>query len=83
MAAVINYARQSYDDQIIAFNDCNIIEQTIFQKINTTLDNDVLADLIDNSTGLLVGTIPEIMAKLYNIYRTVTPQSLTVAKSKL
>ena len=68
---------------MIAFNDCNIIERTIVQKINTAMDNDVLADLINDSTGLLVGTIPEIMAELYNMYGTITPQSLTAAKSKL
>ena len=68
---------------MIAFNDCNIIKRTIVQQINTALDNDFLSDLIDNSTGLLVRTIPEIMAELYNMYDTVTPQSLTAAKSKL
>ena len=68
---------------MIAFNDCNIIERTIFQKINTALENDVLSNLIDDSTGLLVWTIPDIMAELYDTYRTVTPQSLTGAKSKL
>ena len=44
---MINAARQAYDEQMIAFNDCNIIEQTIVQQINTALENDVLADLID------------------------------------
>ena len=68
---------------MISFNDCNIIKRTIVQQINTALDNDFLSDLIDNSTGLLVRTIPEIMAELYNMYDTVTPQSLTAAKSKL
>ena len=67
---------------MIAFNNCNIIERTIVQQINTALYNDVLDELIDYSTGLQVGTIPEIMAKLYNTYVTVTPQSLTAAKSK-
>ena len=68
---------------MIAFNDCNIIKRTIVQQINTALDNDVLADLIDDSTGLLVGTIPDIMDEQYDMYDTVTPQSLTAAKSKL
>ena len=36
-SAVINAARQAYDDQMIAFNDCNIIERTIVQKINTAM----------------------------------------------
>ena len=68
---------------MIAFINCNIIEPTIVQQINTALDNNVLANLINDTTGLLVGTIPEIMAKLYDTYGTVTPQSLTTAKSKL
>ena len=68
---------------MIAFNDCNIIKRTINQQINTALDNDVLADLIDDSTCLLVGKIPEIMSELYDTYGTVTPQSLTAAQSKL
>ena len=82
-AAVINAAYQAYNNQMIAFNDCNIIKQTIVQQINTALENDVLSNLINDSTGLLVGTIPEIMTKLYDTYGTVTPQSLTAAKSKL
>ena len=52
-------------------------------KINNELDNNVLADLIDDATGLLVGTIPEIMGKLYDTYGTVTLKLLTAAKSKL
>ena len=81
--AVINAACQAYDDQMIAFNGCNIIERAIVQQINTTLYNDVLADLVNNSMGILVGTIPEIMAELYNTCGTVMPQLLTAAKSKL
>ena len=63
-AAVTNAACQDYDDQVISFNDCNIIEQTTVHQINTAMDNDVLSDLIDDSTGLLIGTIPEIMGEL-------------------
>ena len=59
---------------MIAFNDCNIIEGTIVQQINTELENDFLADLIDNATGLLAETIPEIMAEVYDTYGTITPQ---------
>ena len=83
MAAVINATLQAYDDKMIAFNNCNIIKRTIVQKINTTLDKNFLSNLIDNSTGLLVGEIPDIMARLYDTYGTVMPQSLTAAKSKI
>ena len=68
---------------MIAFNDCKIIERTIVQQINTVLDNYVLADLVDNSTGILVGTTPEIMAELYDTHGTITPKLLTSTKSKL
>ena len=65
-AAVINSAHQAYNGQMVAFNDCTIIKHTIVQQINTALDNDVLADLIDDSTGLLIGAIPEIVGELYD-----------------
>jgi hypothetical protein len=48
-----------------AFNKCTLIKRTIVQQINTALDNDVLADLIGNATGLLIGTVPDIMRELY------------------
>ena len=65
---------------MITFNDYNAIERTIVQQINTALENNFLADLIDNFTGLLVRTIPEITVELYDTYDTVTPQLLTAAK---
>jgi hypothetical protein len=82
-AAVIAASRQHYDEQMSAFNKCTLIERTIVQQINTALDDDVLADLIDDATGLLIGTIPDIMRELYDMYGTVTPQALTTAKAKL
>jgi hypothetical protein len=67
-----------------AFNKCTLIKRTIVQQINTALDNNVLADLIDDTTGLLIGTmIPYIMQELYDTYGTVTPQALTTAKAKV
>jgi hypothetical protein len=47
-----------------AFNKCILIERTIIQQINTALDNDVLADLINDATGLLIGDVPDIMPEL-------------------
>jgi hypothetical protein len=82
-AAVIAAARQAHDEQMSAFNKCTLIERTIVQQINTALDDDVLADLIDDATGLLIGTVPDIMRELYDTYGTVTPQALTTAKAKL
>jgi hypothetical protein len=82
-AAVIAASRQHYDKQMSAFNKCTLIERTIVQQINTALDDDVLANLVNDAIGLLISTIPDIMRELYDTYGTVTPQALTTAKAKL
>jgi hypothetical protein len=82
-AAVIAASRQHYDKQTSAFNKCALIKRTIVQQINTALDDDILASLINDATGLLIGTIPDIMQELYDTYGTVTPQARTTAKAKL
>jgi hypothetical protein len=59
--AQITEARQQYNDDMETLKACNITERTIIQQINTAIDEDCLADLIDNETGLLEGTVPQIM----------------------
>ena len=82
-AAQIADARQLHHDDMETFKACNLIERTIIQQINTAIDEACLADLIDDETGLLEGTIPEIMKELFDTYGAITPQSLTAAKAKL
>jgi hypothetical protein len=79
----IAQARQIYDEQLESFKACNLIERTIVQQINTALDEDCLADLIDDDTGLLEGTIPTILQSLFDTYGAITPQSLAAAKAKV
>jgi hypothetical protein len=82
-APQIAEARQLYADEISIFTACNLIERTIIQQINTALDEDCLADLIDDDTGLLEGTIPQIIQTLFDTYGAITPQSLAAAKAKV
>jgi len=79
----IEAATRRYADEIAIFTACNLIERTIIQQINTALDEDCLADLIDDDTGLLEGTIPHIIQTLFDTYGAITPQSLTAAKAKV
>jgi hypothetical protein len=81
--AQIEDAQRRFEDDLISFNACNLIEQTIVQQINTALDEDCLANLIDDDTGLLEGTIPEIIQTLFDTYGSITPQSLAAAKAKV
>jgi hypothetical protein len=81
--AQIDKARQLFKDNLATFNACNLIKRTIVQQINTALDDDCLADLIDNDTGLLEGTIPHIIQTLFDTYGAITPQSLVAEKAKV
>jgi hypothetical protein len=79
----IGAAKQLYADELVLFQACNLIERTIIQQINTALDKDCLADLIDDETGLLKGTIPIIVQTLFDNYGEITPQTLAAAKAKV
>jgi hypothetical protein len=79
----INEARQLFKDNLAAFNACNLIERTIAQQINTALDDDCLADLIDDDTGLLEGTIPHIIQTLFDTYGAITQQSFAAKNAKV
>jgi hypothetical protein len=65
------------------FKTCNILERTVIQQINTAVDPDCLADLIDDETGLLEGPVHDIMKHLFDTYGAITPQTLTSAKATL
>jgi hypothetical protein len=82
-APQIGAARQLYANELVVFQACNLIERNIIQQINTALDQDCLADLIDNETGLLEGTIPVIIQTLFDSYGEITPQTLAAAKAKV
>jgi hypothetical protein len=72
-----------YAENTKLFNSCDLIKRTIIQQINTALDDDCLADLLDDDTGLFTGTVPEIIQNLFETYGAITPQSLTTAKAKV
>ena len=46
-----------------AFKMCNLIKRTIIQQINTAVDPECLADLIDDETGLLEGPVHLIIMR--------------------
>jgi hypothetical protein len=79
----IDEARQLFKDNLAAFNACNLIEKTMVQQINTALDDNCLANLINDDTGLLEGTIPHSIQTLFDTYGAITPQSLAAKKAKV
>ena len=51
----IRVAQEAHAANLASFKTCNILERTIIKQINTAVDPDCLADLIDDETGLLEG----------------------------
>jgi hypothetical protein len=82
-AAQITEAHRLFSELTATFNTCNLIERTITQQINTALDDDCLADLINSDTGLLQGTIQQIFVELYRTFGAISPQTLAAAKATL
>ena len=81
--AQITEAHRLFAVQTNTFNACNQVERAIIQQINTALDEDCLADLINEDTGLIQGTVPDIFADLYRTFGVITPQALAQAKTDL
>jgi hypothetical protein len=73
----IAVAEEIYTKTMEVFKMCNLIERTIIQQINTAVDQDCLADLINDETGLLEGPVHLIMTQLFKTYGAITPQTLT------
>ena len=65
------------------FNACNLIERTILQQISTAISDECLANLVDDDTGLLQGTTPQVLSDLFDACGSITPQSLAAAKAEL
>jgi hypothetical protein len=82
-AAQIAKAHRLFAEQTNTFNACNQIKRTIIQQINTALDDDCLADLINEDAGLIQGTAPEIFLVLHRTFGAITPQTLAQAKADL
>jgi hypothetical protein len=81
-APQIAAVRQLYAGELVVFQAYNLTQGTIIQHINTALDQDCLANLIDDETGLLEGTIPVIIQTLFDTYGEINPQTLAAAKAK-
>ena len=79
----IQEARHTFAESTKAYNLCNQVERSLLQMINSAIEDDCLSDLYDAETGLLEGTIPEIIQSLFGTYGTVTAEELAAAKTKV
>jgi hypothetical protein len=80
--AVIAALRHTFTEDSKRFQTCVQIERSILQQITNAIDDSCLAHLLDEN-GSLDGRIPDILRDLFDTYGSITPQSLTVAKTKV
>ena len=71
-----------YKETIGTFNLYNLVELTIIQQINASAYPKCLADLINDKTGLLICTIPDILTSLFKTYGKIMEQAISAKKSK-
>ena len=62
------------------FNLCSLVQHTIIHQINAAVDSEYLADLINDETSLLTGTIPKIIASLFKTYVDITAKKIAAKK---
>jgi hypothetical protein len=83
-AAQITKAHCLFAKLTTIFNTCNLIKRTVMiQQISTALNDNCLANLINEDTGLLQGTIPETFVKLCRTFGAISPQTLAAANATL
>ena len=70
-----------HKETIGTFNLCNLVERTTIKQINAAVDYECLADLINNETGILIGTMPDIPAPLFKMHVDITAKTLAANKS--
>ena len=57
-------AKEEHDTKTRAFVEANVLERTIITELQAALDPEILSPLVDNITGLIKSSIPEIGAQL-------------------
>ena len=56
---------------------------TIIHKINAAIDNECLYNLIDEETGLLQSTAPDILENIFESYVNISAHTLADTKQKV
>jgi hypothetical protein len=52
------------------------LERTLIQQIKEAIENDYMEGYVDEDTGLVRGTVPEIMTYLFGTYGHISPTTL-------
>jgi hypothetical protein len=79
----IALAKDVHDTATKTFKECNLLERTLIQQIKDAVHPDFLEALTDDDTGLITGTIVEIMAYLFDTFGYVNPTALNDKRDEI
>ena len=79
----IAQAQELHRRNLKAFNEANLIERTLIQQIKEAIEPEYIEGLVNEETGLVVGTIPEIMAYLFETYGNISPTVLNEKREEM
>ena len=72
-----------YDLDVATFHEVTHIERTLLNQIGEALNDTVLAAKINDDTGVVEGTVVEIVQYLFQEFGNITDQQLAEAKNKV
>ena len=75
--------KDAYHSALKAFNECNLLERTLVQQIKEAIENYFMEGFIDEDTGLVRGTIPEIMKHLFDTYGHISATTLNEKRQEI
>ena len=61
----IAIAKDLHETAHKTFKECNLLEKTLIQQLKEAIHPDYLEALTDDDTGIITGTIPEVMQYLF------------------
>ena len=72
-----------YDLDVATFHEVTHIERTLLNQIGEALNDTVLAAKINDDTGVVEGTVIEVVQYLFQEFGNITDQQLADAKNKI
>ena len=79
----ITQQKDEHTKALKAFNECNLLERTLIQQIKEAIENDYMEGYVDEDTGLVRGTVPEIMTYLFATYGHISPTTLNEKREEI
>ena len=79
----IAQAQEVHRRALKTFHEANLLERTLIQQIKEAVKPDYLEGQVNEETGLVKGTIPEVMSFLFETYGNISPTVLNEKREEI